>query len=86
MNAHSATPAVPATGYLRQSQLVGRPARKRCQAVIGILPFSSATLWRMVKRGDFPAPVKLSEKVTAWKAEDIRAWIASREQSHGAAN
>jgi predicted DNA-binding transcriptional regulator AlpA len=59
--------ALPATGYVRQSQLI--PA---------IVPFSSATLWRKVKAGAFPSPVKLSERVTAWRVEDIRAWMKSR--------
>ncbi len=77
---------IPETGYLRETQLVSKPARKRRPATTGIFPFSAPTLWRMVKRGDFPAPIKLSEKVTAWKVEDIRTWIASREQNHGAAN
>ena len=58
----------PATGYLRQSQLI--PA---------IVPFSSATLWRKVKAGDFPRPVKLSERITAWRVEDIREWMQSRQ-------
>lgn len=55
-----------ATGYVRQSQLI--PA---------IVPFSSATLWRKVRAGTFPAPVKLSERVTAWRVEDVRAWMQS---------
>lgn len=58
---------LPATGYVRQSQLI--PA---------IVPFSSATLWRKVKDGTFPAPVKLSERVTAWPVESIRAWMQAR--------
>lgn len=58
------TPTLPVTGYVRQSQLIPH-----------IVPFSSTTLWRKVKSGDFPAPVKLSPRVTAWRAEDVRAWI-----------
>lgn len=56
-----------ATGYIRQAQLI--PA---------IIPVSSPTLWRMVKAGTFPAPVKLSARVTAWRVEDVRAWMQSR--------
>ena len=43
-----------------------------------IIPFSHATLWRKVKTGDFPRPVKLSDRITAWRAEDVRAWMTSR--------
>jgi hypothetical protein len=75
---------LPTTGYIRQSQLIGIPARKASdtkdaqEAKPGILPMSSATLWRKVKAGTFPAPVKLSERVTAWPVEAIRAWMQAR--------
>ena len=58
---------LPATGYVRQSQLIP-----------GIVPFSSATLWREVKSGAFPSPVKLSQRITAWRVEDVREWMQSR--------
>ena len=57
--------SLPATGYVRQAQLIPAP-----------VPFSSATLWRKCKSGEFPRPVKLSERVTAWKVEDVRRWLA----------
>lgn len=63
---------LPATGYVRQSQLIP-----------SIIPFSSATLWRKVKAGNFPRPVKLSERVTAWKVSDIRDWMQSCEETAG---
>jgi predicted DNA-binding transcriptional regulator AlpA len=55
---------LPTTGYIRQTQLLA-----------GILPFSAATLWRRVRDLTFPAPVKLSVGVTAWRVEDVRAWM-----------
>lgn len=58
---------LPETGFVRQSQLIPRP-----------IPFSAATLWRSVKAGTFPAPVKLSDRVTAWRVEDVREWIKAR--------
>lgn len=64
----SLTGRLPETGYVRQAQLIP-----------SIIPFSSATLWRKVKTKEFPAPVKLSERVTAWKVEDVRAWMQERE-------
>jgi len=48
----------------------------RQSQVLTFVPVSKATLWRRVKAGTFPAPVKLSPGVTAWRAEDLRAWIA----------
>ena len=66
---------LPVTGYIRQSQLVRDP-KQPDKAVL--LPFSSATLWRKVKTGEFPQPVKLSARVTAWKVEDVRVWMEQR--------
>ena len=61
--------ALPTSGFIRQAQLIPH-----------ILPFSSATLWRMVKSGAFVAPVKLSERVTAWNCEEVRLWIEDRSK------
>ncbi|GGP24830.1 helix-turn-helix transcriptional regulator [Silvimonas amylolytica] len=77
---------LPANGYVRQSYLVGPAGRKAVLAgtqqhiASGILPFSSATLWRLIKAQKFPAPVKLSARVTAWRVEDIRAWLMAQSK------
>lgn len=55
---------MPDTGYLRQAQLIPH-----------VVPFSSATLWRKCKAGQFPKPVKLSERVTAWNCGAVRRWL-----------
>jgi predicted DNA-binding transcriptional regulator AlpA len=62
------------SAYVRQSQLVQSP--KRPDASV-LLPFSAPTLWRKVKAGTFPKPVKLSERVTAWQVGSVRAWMQS---------
>lgn len=40
-----------------------------------IVPVCAATIWRWVRAKKFPQPVKLSERVTAFRAEEIRAWL-----------
>lgn len=45
----------------------------------GLIPFSVSTLWRMVKRGTFPPPIKLSAGITAWRVADIRDWLDNPE-------
>lgn len=59
--------ALPTTGYVRLTQLLASG-----------VPFSPATLWRKVKAQTFPAPVKLSAGITAWKVEDVRAWMENQ--------
>lgn len=74
---------IPESGYIRQITLIGAPAEPATDtkpakpAVPGIVPFSAATLWRKVKAGQFPAPVKLSDRITAWRASDVAAWLQS---------
>lgn len=46
----------------------------------GMLPSSPATIWRKVKDGTFPKPVKLGERITAWKIEDVDEWLAARHE------
>jgi prophage regulatory protein len=58
---------LPETGYIRLTTL--------CK----LIPFAKSTIWRKVKKGTFPAPFRLSQKVTAWRAEDIREWMKNKE-------
>lgn len=54
---------IPETGYLR------------LPVVLHHFPVSKSTWWAGIKTGKYPAGVKLSERVTGWKAEEIRALI-----------
>ena len=35
---------------------------------------SPATIWRWVREGRFPAPVKLGDNITRWRVADIVEW------------
>lgn len=50
----------------------------RERQILLMLPFSKSTLWRKVKEGSFPKPIKLSERVTAWRIEEINDWMVSQ--------
>lgn len=60
--------------YLRASDLCGRTKPR----TPGLLPFSPNTLWRMVRAGNFPAPIKLGPNITAWSAASVQAWIDAK--------
>lgn len=66
---------LPDSALARLSQLARDP-KHPTRAVP--LPFSPATLWRKVKEGAFPKPVKLGERITAWRVGDVRAWIKAQ--------
>jgi len=44
---------------------------------------SRSTLYRKMREGTFPVPVKVSERAVRWRASDIRAYVDSRPRSYG---
>ncbi|MBV6500987.1 MAG: hypothetical protein CJBNEKGG_03481 [Prosthecobacter sp.] len=61
---------IPETGFVRLSQ------------VLIVIPVGKTCWWEGVKSGRFPKPIKLTERCTAWRAEDIHELIkALSEQS-----
>ena len=65
---------LPETGFLRLSQIIGRPNAE--PPIPAVIPVSRATWWAGVKSGRYPQPVRtLGRRITAWRVEDIRAYI-----------
>lgn len=62
---------LPETGFVRLSQIVGDPKR----GIPALIPIGKSSWWNGVKSGKFPKPIKLGERTTAWRIEDIRALI-----------
>lgn len=65
------SPALPDTGFLRLRQIIGDTKR----ATPAVIPVSRSTWWAGVRSGRYPKPVKLGERCTAWRVEDVRALI-----------
>lgn len=57
---------LPETGFLRLRHVI---------APKGPIPVSKSTWWAGIKDGRYPKPVKLGPRITAWRVEDIRAFI-----------
>ena len=64
---------LPDSALLRESQLVKKPNNPA-----PVIPISPATLWRWVRLGQFPAPLKIGQNITAWRVADVRAWMQSQ--------
>lgn len=47
---------------------------KRAKTICSTYPISPASLWRKVKAGTFPRPIKLSTGITAWRNTDLLEW------------
>lgn len=37
-----------------------------------------SAIYRYIQQGDFPAPIKLTPKASAWVESEIQEWIAAR--------
>ncbi len=75
--------ALPETGYIRLSQIIGN--KKSNPPIPAIFPVCASSWWVGVKSGKYPTPVKLSKNCTAWKVSDIRALIERIDNQEDAA-
>lgn len=56
----------------------------RLPTILRVYPVSRSTWWDGVREGRYPQPVKLGDRCTAWKTEDIRELIARVSAAKGA--
>ena len=61
---------LPKTGLLRIKQ------------VLRFVPVSRSNWWQGVKEGRYPQPLKLSARVTCWRAADIRDLVEGIQSCH----
>ena len=50
----------------------------KCREVVEIVSLSRASIYRLMKAGDFPRPIRLGPGSVRWKLSDIVAWVQSR--------
>jgi prophage regulatory protein len=44
-------------------------------AVLKLSALSSATIYRLIKKGEFPKQLKLSERSTGWLLSEVEQWL-----------
>jgi prophage regulatory protein len=87
----NASNMLPGDGYVRLPQILGqkevtaeqaaenrksgRGPKTPQPAITPLFPISRAGWYAGIKKGVYPAPVKLSERVSAWPVQAIRALI-----------
>ena len=52
----------------------------RWETVHQVTGMKKSAAYAEMARGNFPRPVRLSQKAVAWRSSDIANWINSREQ------
>lgn len=67
---------LPATALLRLADFASAKGKP------GIVPASGSTIWRWIKNDQFPAPIKISSNITAWRVGSIRQWLAQQEAAN----
>ncbi|MBM3790902.1 MAG: AlpA family phage regulatory protein [Acidobacteria bacterium] len=45
------------------------------------VPLSRSTIWRKVRDGSFPKPIRMSKSAVGWLASEIQEWIAEQAAS-----
>lgn len=61
----------------------------RLNKMCELLGLGKTTIWDLSRHDpDFPKPVKLTSQCTAWRADEVQAWINSRPRAtlRGGAN
>lgn len=51
---------------------------KRLPEVKARCGLSRSEIYRRIAAGDFPKPIKLGERASAWAEHEVTAWIAAR--------
>jgi len=54
------------------------PTLLRLPTVKARTGLSRSVIYRRIAAGEFPAPVKLGERASAWDSREIDQWIATR--------
>ena len=52
----------------------------RCREVTEVLGISKTTIYELLKRGEFPQPVKIGTKAVRWPADAIERWQRDKSQ------
>lgn len=51
----------------------------RIDEVMQITGLTRGTIYSQMAKGNFPKPVKLTERLNGWRSDIIEDWLATRE-------
>ena len=43
-----------------------------------VVPLSTTSIYRLIKKGEFPKQIKLSERSSVWLLEEIEQWLENQ--------
>ena len=68
---------------MNETNPVAPDAILRVGTVAERIGLARPTIYRMVKDGEFPRPIKITTRAVGWRESDLATWIASREPTAG---
>lgn len=54
----------------------------RAKQVLELVPFGRASLWKFAKSGQFPAPIRVTGGITAWRNKDVIQWLEAQSAAN----
>lgn len=58
----------------------------RLSELTNLVSLPRSSIYAKIARGEFPPPIKLGERASAWRADEIQTWIETRtRESRGGA-
>ena len=55
------------------------------QDVLARLGFKTSTLYRLMRLGEFPQPIRIGPRIVRWPESEIEAYLADRPRATGEA-
>ena len=68
---------LPQTGFLRLHQIIGNP--KANPPIPALIPVGKSTWWEGCRSGRFPQPIKIGNRITVWRVQDIKDYIEQQD-------
>ena len=53
----------------------------RLRSVVSMTGLSKSTLYRLIKQGRFPQPLRLTQRAVRWRREEVDEWLSQRPRS-----
>ena len=50
-------------------------------SVVKLVSLSTASIYRLMKKGDFPKQIKLSERSSGWMLSEVEQWLDDKINS-----
>ena len=51
--------------------------------VINLSSLSSASIYRLIKKGEFPQQIKLAERSSGWLLHEVEQWLDDKANARG---